>query len=237
MKLRLLEIQRIELRIGYFDPSWIFSPLAPSSLDFADRATYERFLAELVRQRNLTRSVHFEADWAALRPLPAAPLDFTRELTVRVSRFSLVRVLLNHYSVPSRLMDTLKELTGLADLTIDADGDIVIGYGSAHVFVRLVDNPPHVRIYSRLLSEVEESHEIFARLNDINANEIFVRSVFLNGSILATVDILAAPFVSAHVTEACVHFCTIADGMDGLLQEEFGGQTAFPESMPSSMKH
>ncbi len=74
------------------------------SRDFADRAAYERFLAELVRQRNLTRSVRFEADLAALRPLPAAPLDFTREITVRVSRFSLIRVLLNHYSVPSRLI-------------------------------------------------------------------------------------------------------------------------------------
>jgi Mu transposase, C-terminal domain len=74
------------------------------SRDFADRAAYERFLGELVRKRNLTRSVRFEADWAALRPLPAAPLDFTREITVRVSRFSLVRVLLNHYSVPSRLI-------------------------------------------------------------------------------------------------------------------------------------
>lgn len=74
------------------------------SRDFADRATYERFLSELVRQRNLTRSVRFAADGAALRPLPAAPLDFTREITVRVSRFSLIRVLLNHYSVPSRLI-------------------------------------------------------------------------------------------------------------------------------------
>ena len=74
------------------------------SRDFADRSSYERFLSELVRQRNLTRSQRFEADRAALRPLPAAPLDFTRELTVRVSRFSLVRVLLNHYSVPSRLI-------------------------------------------------------------------------------------------------------------------------------------
>lgn len=74
------------------------------SRDFADRGAYERFLAELVRQRNLTRSGRFQADRAALRPLPAAPLDFTREITVRVSRFSLIRVLLNHYSVPSRLI-------------------------------------------------------------------------------------------------------------------------------------
>ena len=74
------------------------------SRDFADRGTYERFLAELVRQRNLTRTQRFEADRSALRPLPRAPLDFTRELSVRVSRFSLIRVLLNHYSVPSRLI-------------------------------------------------------------------------------------------------------------------------------------
>jgi hypothetical protein len=74
------------------------------SRDFADRGAYERFLAELIRQRNLTRAQRFEADRAALRALPATPLDFTRELTVRVSRFSLIRVLHNHYSVPSRLI-------------------------------------------------------------------------------------------------------------------------------------
>jgi transposase len=72
--------------------------------DFRSREEYERFLCELVRQRNLTRSQRFDADRAALRPLPAAPLDFTREVTVRVSRFSLVRVMNNHYSVPSKLI-------------------------------------------------------------------------------------------------------------------------------------
>jgi transposase len=74
------------------------------SRDFADRAAYERFIGELIRQRNLTRSQRFAEELPALRPLPATPLDFTRELKVRVSRFSLIRVLLNHYSVPSRLI-------------------------------------------------------------------------------------------------------------------------------------
>lgn len=74
------------------------------SREFDDRTAYERFLSDLVRSRNLTRTLRFEADRAALRPLPAAPLDFTRELTVRVSRFSLIRVLNNHYTVPSRLI-------------------------------------------------------------------------------------------------------------------------------------
>jgi transposase len=74
------------------------------SRDFVDRAAYERFIGELVRQRNLTRSQRFAEELPALRPLPPSPLDFTRELKVRVSRFSLIRVLLNHYSVPSRLI-------------------------------------------------------------------------------------------------------------------------------------
>ena len=74
------------------------------SRDFTDRATYERFIGELIRQRNLTRSQRFAEELPALRSLPATPLDFTRELKVRVSRFSLVRVLLNYYSVPSRLI-------------------------------------------------------------------------------------------------------------------------------------
>jgi len=74
--------------------------------DFADRPTYERFLQELVRQRNLTRAARFSVEQQALRPLPAAPLHPCRELRVRVSRFSTIHVLENTYSVPSRLIGT-----------------------------------------------------------------------------------------------------------------------------------
>lgn len=44
----------------------------------------------------LTRSQRFETNQAALRPLPAEPRDFTCEVSVRVSRFSLIRVLNNY---------------------------------------------------------------------------------------------------------------------------------------------
>src|SRR5262245_4070515 len=74
------------------------------SPDFADRAAYERFLHELVRQRNLTRAVRFATEQQTLRPLPVAPLHPCRELRVRVSRFSTIQVLENTYSVPSRLI-------------------------------------------------------------------------------------------------------------------------------------
>lgn len=76
------------------------------SRDFADRATYERFLQELVRQRNLTRQARFALEQQALRPLPATPLAPCRELRVVVSRFSTIHLLNNTYSVPSRLIGT-----------------------------------------------------------------------------------------------------------------------------------
>ncbi len=40
------------------------------SRDFVDRVSYARFLAEIVRQRNLTREARWQAERALLRPLP-----------------------------------------------------------------------------------------------------------------------------------------------------------------------
>lgn len=72
--------------------------------DFADRAAYERFVQELVRNRNLTRMQRFSREQEVLRPLPLTPLAPCRELRVHVTRFSTVSVLGNVYSVPSRLI-------------------------------------------------------------------------------------------------------------------------------------
>jgi len=135
------------------------------------------------------------------------------------------------------LLTTLKAETGICKLDYDSDGDIGIRYGSAIAFVRLIGDPPHIRIYSPILRDVEESPGIFARLNDINANETLMRFYYKNGVVYGASDISAAPYVNAHVVQTLAHFCVIADGMDSLLQAEFGGRTAFVESMPSLMKH
>jgi hypothetical protein len=135
------------------------------------------------------------------------------------------------------LLATLREATGISDLSFDADGDVGIRSGSALAYVRLLNNPPQVRIFSPILRDVERSEGVLARLNDINANETLMRFIYRDGIIYGDASISAAPFVSAHVAQALIHFCAIADGMDSALQEEFGGQTAFGESMPSIMKH
>ena len=72
--------------------------------DFADRTTYHRFLQDLVRQRNLTRTQRFADERAVLAPLPVAPLQPALDVRVTVSRFSTIRVVRNTYSVPSQLI-------------------------------------------------------------------------------------------------------------------------------------
>ncbi|MFZ4538960.1 T3SS (YopN, CesT) and YbjN peptide-binding chaperone 1 [Propionivibrio sp.] len=140
-------------------------------------------------------------------------------------------------AVSQQLLATLEETTGINDLEFDGDGDIGISFNSALIYVRLLEDQPYVRIFSAILRDVEEHPGIYARLNDINANETLMRFVFRNGAIFGLADISSAPFVGAHITQAFVHFSTIADAMGPLLQEEFGGQTAFYKPMPSLMKH
>jgi transcriptional regulator with XRE-family HTH domain len=79
---------------------------ARGSREFSDRAAYNRFLQNLAKKRNLTRHSRWLEEREALRPLPAAPLELCREVRVPVSRFSTIQVLLNTYSVPSRLIGT-----------------------------------------------------------------------------------------------------------------------------------
>jgi hypothetical protein len=77
------------------------------SRDFPSRAAYVRFLQDLVRQRNLTRQTRWAEEQHTLRPLPLRPLGLCREVRVRVSPFSTIRVLRNTYSVPSRLIGAM----------------------------------------------------------------------------------------------------------------------------------
>ncbi|WP_437437715.1 T3SS (YopN, CesT) and YbjN peptide-binding chaperone 1 [Trinickia violacea] len=131
----------------------------------------------------------------------------------------------------------LRQATSTEDLEFDEDRDVAIGCRSAVVFVRLIGDQQHVRLDSRILSDVADDPRIFSRLDDINANEALVRLIFRNQTIYGLAEISSAPFVPAHVVQLLHHFCTVADSMGALLQGEFGGRTALAESANSLTKH
>ena len=143
----------------------------------------------------------------------------------------------NEADLSHRLLSTLKEATGLDRLEFDDDGDIAMRYGSAQMFVRLIDDPPYVRIYSPLLREIEPSPAILARLNEINTGLTLLRLIIRNRTIWSVADVPVSPSVGQRVAQVFHNCCVIAGAMGSLLGEKFGGQIAFAESMPSSLKH
>lgn len=74
------------------------------SSDFQSLEQFERFLAGIVDKLNRRRHTRWEEERKKLLPLPQTPPTTYSELAVTVSRWSLIQVRNNTYSVPSRLI-------------------------------------------------------------------------------------------------------------------------------------
>ncbi len=136
-----------------------------------------------------------------------------------------------------KLLATVRATTGLQDLDFDEDGDIGVRYGTAMTYLRLIGEPQHVHIFCPILRDVEESAELFIKLNELNANQWLIRFFFRNGVVYGAADLPAEPLVVEHIGPSISRFCAIVDGTGSLLQAELGGQTAFIEFAPSLLRH
>jgi len=125
--------------------------------DFPNRAAYERFLRELVRQRNQSRHQRFTEEQAALRPLPHAPLSPCREVRVTVSRFSTILVNGNTYSVPSRLIGSLLTVRLRAEML-----ECYLGSQLTITLPRLVGKQQHAINYRHLIWSLVRKPGAFA---------------------------------------------------------------------------
>jgi hypothetical protein len=109
-----------------------------ASRDFPTRSAYDRFVQDLIRNRNLKRSQRFATEQEALHPLPTTPLSPCQELRVIVSRFSTIHIKGNVYSVPSRLIDT-RVLVRVRAETLEG----YVGSALAFTLPRLVGKQQH----------------------------------------------------------------------------------------------
>ena len=76
------------------------------SRDFPDRETYRIFIQQVVSELNRPRQDRVNEELSTMHELPNGRLEAcTRYSGIRVSKQSLIRVLHNTYSVPSRLID------------------------------------------------------------------------------------------------------------------------------------
>ena len=75
------------------------------------------------------------------------------------------------------------------------------------------------------------------RLNDLNTKVRFARLFLLEGTVYAVIEVPASPFAVEHVVDACGMIGHLADQIDQMLQEQFGGRTAFGEFRTKSSVH
>ena len=140
-------------------------------------------------------------------------------------------------NLPALLLEAIRATTGTTDLELDEAGEVTIRYGSAIVSVRRYPDRPYALMYSGLLKNVDLSDQLFRTINDLNARETLIRFFVDGTSVFAVADICIAPFVAEHVKTALTHFCLVVDGVDQVLQADFGGATAFAHVPISVTKH
>ena len=97
------------------------------------------------------------------------------------------------------------------------------------MIVRVHSEPPCISLVSPILAKVDNDALLTTRLNDLNTKLHFARLFVLNETIYAAMEIFASPFVTEHVVHACGLLGVLADDIDEMLQQEFGGRTAFGE--------
>lgn len=142
-----------------------------------------------------------------------------------------------HADLERRLLAVVREFTAVGELDYDDDRDIQFGYGSTFIYACLAGKPLKVRVRAILVTEVEESMAMLQRLNELNANLGSMHLLFVRGSVQAVCETPAWPFVPEQVQHALLDFCEICDGLDELLQAEFGGTIFRDQRMPSLARH
>lgn len=133
--------------------------------------------------------------------------------------------------VRRRVRDLVRELADNHDIDYDDDGDLVLRFGSAVVFVRVIEQPLLVRVLSPVLEDVDVGPGLVDRLNDLNGQVHFARLVLVGATVWAAIDLFCLPLEPAHVAYALRLVGEVADELDDALQREFGDKTFFGEEV------
>jgi hypothetical protein len=115
------------------------------------------------------------------------------------------------------------------ELPTDSDGDIGIRAGSAMVFVRVRDNPPLIDVFSPVLTEVEPTEKLFARLSELTKRMPIGRLYCTAGTVWASIPVFGRDFQHTHLSLAIQVMTGLADELDDRLHGEFGGKRFFGE--------
>jgi hypothetical protein len=126
--------------------------------------------------------------------------------------------------------EALRQALGVKELKYDDAGDIPIRFGNSMVFVRLLGDPPRVRVFSPMLWELRTTEGLYEALNDINARIESGRVFWTGNEVIAAIDLPARGLTGEYVALTCFQMGALADHFDDELAARFGGRTMFQEA-------
>lgn len=118
----------------------------------------------------------------------------------------------------------------------DEDGDIPVTFGSALVFVRVLEGIPVVQLFSSVVEGVTDVERAAFEVGVLNRDSGFLRYVLVGDRVMAFLQIPAYPFVPAHLRAMVSTMSEAADAVDDDLAVRVGGRPslqatlALPES-------
>jgi hypothetical protein len=128
---------------------------------------------------------------------------------------------------------TVAEYLGIEHVQVGEDGTIPIRSGTTIVNVRLVqgENPsrPILQVYSPMLSDLDSSPELLAKLNEVNGNLSFVRAFWTDRQVILAMELLAESLDRDQVAHAVSLVSLAGDFWDSELSKTFGGKTYFTD--------
>ena len=122
-----------------------------------------------------------------------------------------------------RVLEVCREVTGIADLERDEDGDVSILFGPIMVCATSLEDK--VRLSTGLITDIFESPALLSKLNQLNFELQGIRCVHHGKTVYAAFDIPANPFVPKHLADEMQEFGAVAEGLALLLRAEFSGNS------------
>ncbi len=139
-----------------------------------------------------------------------------------------IELIIGHPAGPAELRQmveaTLDRLMTDGTPAPDDDGDYPIQFDSTVVFVQIPDGSPLVRLLVPVLVDVPYSAPLLQEVSDINRDYPFVSAWWDSGVVHLRADLIATPYVEAHLAALIGMVGQLADEIDDELQQRFGGR-------------
>lgn len=111
---------------------------------------------------------------------------------------------------------------------MDADGDIVLRFGSALALVIANEAAPEVQLWAPLVRDISGRTRASELIGDLNRRWPYLRFALFEDRLRVMIDMLADPFVPQHLADMVEHLGDFLGGVDEEFADHFGGKLHFP---------